>query len=223
MASADSSDGGGTVSALTDVFRNAAKEYHASFPTTGERRRFIETARKSLAYADAFKTMPARTRKAWMTGAVETDTQEATVVLLLVVAIKGIIKQAQDYRTGAKPVPARLGRQQRFASLILKGLNPDIGKAELVGVERDLLKLYNAATAAEASEQNKINREKVGDGAEDVRLQKLIRGMVGALKNKASSKNDRARYVLQKLNLHDRIWKTPNALIKWAHRRKIAI
>jgi hypothetical protein len=182
----------------------------------------------SLAYVDAFKTMPARKRRALMTGPIETDAQEATVVLLLVVMIKGIIKRTQDYRTEAKPVPARLRRQQRFASLILKGLDRGISQVGLTAIERDLLKLYNATTTAEASKQNKINRRPVADNAEDVRRQKLVAEILSTIKDTDLPRTRRAQFVLRRLGPSDRIgprgqtW-TPSAFVKWAHKHKIPI
>jgi hypothetical protein len=210
------------LSALTDVIQDAAKRHHASFPTTGVRRRFIETSRKALAFYAPFKKLPARTRNALKAGPIETDAQEEEIIRYLLVMMLGVTKQLQSE---AKPSPQRLKLRGRMASLILKGIAPDISKDALTVIERDLLKLYAATTAAEASEQNKENRKPTADDAD---LQKRVRGIVSALKNKALSKNDRARYVLQRLSPHDRIgprgqtW-TTNALIKWARKRRLPL
>jgi hypothetical protein len=213
------------LSALTDVIQDAAKRHQESFPTTGERRRFIETARRSLAHYGAFKEMPDRTRRAWLTDPVDTDAQEQKTIQLLLVMAEGITKQTQGYLTEAKPIPARLRRLARCASLILKGIDPDSSEAGLIRIERDLLKLYNVATAAEQRDQGKEARQKHLNAKQvnDERLQGLVVRAVSTLKDPNASQNARAKHTLLRLPPRDRIWKSTAALIRWAQRRKIVI
>lgn len=206
------------MSALTDVFRYAEKTYLASLPTKAERRRFLDTAGKVLTYDDAFKALPTRTRAALLTRPIETDAQEKQAVALVLLVAQRIATQAKD------PPDEASRRRARLALLILQGLSPNIHKNELIVVERDLLKLYNATTAAEVSKQNKSNRGKPADNARDLRLRKRVAEITSTIKNKNLSKNGRAKYVLQRLHPQERIgprgqkW-TASALIKWARAR----
>jgi hypothetical protein len=207
---------------VTDVFQNAAKRYLADFPTRAERLHFLETARKLLAYDDAFnKTLPGRKRRALMNGPIETDAQEQEVLDWLMLAIKRITKQAGDYSDEV------LGRRAaRLALLILEGLsNPDICKVELIVLERDLHDLYNATTAAQQRDKGKDARQKHLDTkqANDERLQRLVVRARNSLKNPPKSQNARARLTLLRIPSRDRIWNSTPAFIKWARRRKIVI
>jgi hypothetical protein len=207
--------------AVTDVFKDLAERYLASFPTRAERRHFIEIARKALAYDDAFRTMPARKRRALMNGPIETDTQEQEVVDRLGLAIKRITKQAGDY-----PDEALRRGAARLASLIRKGLsNPDVRKDELIVIERDLLKLYDDTTAAKQRDQGKDARQKHLDTkqANDERLQGLVVRARSALKDPNPSQNARAKHLLLRIPSRDRIWNSTPAFIRWAQRRKILV
>jgi hypothetical protein len=213
---------GQTLSALTDVFSNAAREYLASFPNGTDRRRFIETARKALEYSDAFKGMPVRKRRTLTKRPIETGAQEQELVSLLSLMIAPTVKQSPGD-------PDETSRQRaRIARGIRQGLSPDVRKAELIEIERDLLKLYDALAARKNSKQNKINRQKVAD--HDGERRRLVVEKLNTIKNKALTKNARAKHILGQLpgqyrrtpQNPNRIW-TPGAFIKWARRRKIEI
>ncbi len=215
-----------TLSAIRDAIQPLANAFLADFPTKEDRRRFIETARLSLAYNDAFKSsMPDRRRRALLTGPIATDAQEQELVRWLCLVAAALTKQVQDHPTATGSIPAPLRRQVQFVSLIWKGFDPDIRKDELTTVERDLHNLYNAATAVEQRDKGRDARQKHLDTkqANDKRLQGGVGGARAALKNPPPPQNARARLTLLRIPARDRIWKSAAALIRWAQRRKIVI
>lgn len=218
------------MSALTDVFRNAAKRYHESFPTAGERRAFIATARKALTYSNAFNllNLPDRKRRALLSGPVETDAQVKEILYMLALVQADVSQQVQSYSDEAKPIPAHLQQLDTMLSFISKGRDPDIRKDELGSIRGDLHDVYNAATAAKFSKQSKINNQKTGDDAKYVRIRRRAAEILDSIKDRDLSQSRRAHYVLQKLDPRDRkgprgqTW-TPSAFIKWTHNHKLPI